>query len=134
MKAVNLRWLVVDMKTMDDERKRVLLNLPTEVEIPDCLGDDKKKICNWLSKKYEWCLCDFELEEELEQRIKRANKTWCEDDIAAALRYWDIPATKENIEKVTDQSFLNSFRRALIETGNDFLRSHVSYIFGDKAK
>lgn len=66
--------------------------------------------------------------------MKNANTKWYDDDVAAALKYWNIPATKENIEKVTDQSFLNSFRRVLIETGNDFLRSHVSYVFGNEAK
>ena len=134
MKAVNIKWYAGDIEMLNDEEKRAFAETPTEIEIPDCLGDDKKKIYAWLSKQYEYCLCDFELKEELEQRIKRVNKTWCEDDIAAALRYWDVPATKENMKKVADPVFLKSFRRALIETGNDFLRDQVSCIFGDKAK
>lgn len=132
MKAVDIKWDVTDEILTDEEQEDILAELPTEVEIPEDIDEDL--IDDWLSGEYGYFNDGFVLEEKAKDRIKRVNKTWCEDDIAAALRHWDIPATKENIEKVTDQSFLNSFRRALIETGNDFLRSHVSYVFGNEAK
>lgn len=54
MKAVNIKWDV------DDDED--LMDLPTEMEIPDKM-EDEDGISDWLSEQTGFCHNGFELEE-----------------------------------------------------------------------
>ena len=138
MKAVNIKWDVTDADMTDEEREGVLAGLPTEIEIPEELvkGYDGTNldtyypnISDWLSNEYGWCHYGFGLEDEAAKFMKGANTTWYDDDVAAALKYWDIPATRENISKVATPEFVDSFRQTIIQFGNELLTDRVSNVF-----
>ncbi len=126
MKAVNIKWDLTGEELTDKEKEDILAELPTEVEIPENI--DEKEIDDWLSDKYEWCCC-YDLEDDTTEFMEDANTKWYDDDIASALEYWSIPATKENIEKVATPEFVNSFRQTIIQFGNDLLIDRVLSVF-----
>lgn len=128
MKAVNIKWDVTDgaEEMTQEEIKDILAELPTEVKIPE--GIDEDEVEDWLSDEYGYCHYGFDLEDVV-QFMKNANTKWYDDDVAAALKYWDIPATRENIGKVATPEFVNSFRQTIIQFGNDLLTDRVSNVF-----
>lgn len=68
MKAVNIKWDT-------DGDKKILQDLPTEMEIPDWLAEDydpddpyNEDISDWLSDETGFCHSGFELELDEKER------------------------------------------------------------------
>ena len=72
-----------------------------------------------MSDKYEWCCC-YDLEDDTTEFMEDANTKWYDDDIASALEYWSIPATKENIEKWQPRNLLIPFGKQLFNLAMTF--------------
>lgn len=67
MKAINIKWDVTDgaEDMTQEEMNEVLETLPTEIEVPNYLGDDEDEfldnVSDWLSDEFGFCHDGFEL-------------------------------------------------------------------------
>lgn len=67
MKAINIKWDVTDgAEDMTQEKiNEILDSLPTEIEVPNYLGDDEDEfldnVSDWLSDEFGFCHDGFEL-------------------------------------------------------------------------
>lgn len=67
MKAINIKWDVTDgaEDMTQEEINEILDTLPTEIEVPNYLGDDEDEfldnVSDWLSDEFGFCHDGFEL-------------------------------------------------------------------------
>lgn len=67
MKAINIKWDVTNgaEDMTQEEINEILDTLPTEIEVPNYLGDDEDEfldnVSDWLSDEFGFCHDGFEL-------------------------------------------------------------------------
>lgn len=145
-----MKYILVYADTVDELKEKIVdENLAYVIVNDDCVNDymdkngyDKEK---WLNEYtaddtidfYDYVIQNgqnckivwYDKNQKEKGLLSGANTIWYMDDIAAALEYYEIDPTKENIDKIATPDFVRGFHDRLVEYGNEMIADKVREVF-----